>query len=145
MVDETGSSSLMRGSLAAGTSASTALAYVTDLASAVAAISSCVVVRVSVSFRIVQQPLPAPSPPERTIDEGVFIFQTSEDDKLAVFVFSGFPETLLETDGCFSGVRIDTDSAALAALISLISGGIWTDPFNVDLTDVLTGYMRRVY
>ena len=143
-MDETGTTALMRGTLAAGTDAEAALAYLNGLASAVSAISGCFVTRISVSYRNATVPLPAPDTADSCRDQGLFVFQTDNPGDLAVVSVSGISRTLLRTDGCFSGVQVDLENSSVISFIEAITGDIWTDPFVRGLTAVQTAYIREV-
>lgn len=143
-VDETGSSATMRGSFAPGTSAGAALAAVTTIAGAAAAISGCIPVRVSVSYRIAYLPISAPGGEDRTADQGVFIFQADDADNLMIVSVAGISRSKLRTEGCFAGEQINLEDSDVAALTDAISSGIWTDPFGADITAAKVAYLRQV-
>jgi hypothetical protein len=144
LIDETSSSALMRGSLAAGTSADAALAYVTALASAVAPITDCAIVRAAVSYRITIDPSSNPTPGARSADQALFVFDTDDPPVTAVVSVAGILRSKLSTVSCFGGVDIDLADSDIAAFTTEVSGGIWTDPFALDLAAVNTAYIRQV-
>lgn len=133
----------MRGSFAPGTSASAAIAAVNSIAIAASAITGCVPVRTSVSYRLAVLPVPAPVSDDSVLDQGVFIFNTTDGDNLTVFALAGISRTTLRSDGCFADEQINLDDSGVAALTDAISSGIWTDPFGADITAVKIAYLRH--
>lgn len=142
MLDSTGSSGVMRGHLESGISAAVALAGLADLASAAAAFSSCVPVRISVVFRADDTNPPAPASDSDARRAGLFVFST-DDDPLAIASVPGISETVLETEGCFAGERVDLLNSDVAAFVAAIVTGIFSDPWANDLSDVVAAYLRE--
>jgi len=144
MVDETGSSTTMRGSFAPDTEADTALAAALTLAGAVVPISDCVPVRVSVSYRRAFLPASAPGERDSALDQGLFIFETEDAEQLSILSFGGFNRELLTSEGCFSGEQVNLEDSAIAAFVDAVTSGIWCNPFGADITAVKVAYLRQV-
>lgn len=141
--DATGSNGQMRGWLAAGTAAETALAYLISLAGAVSPVIDTVPVRASVTYRYARVPRETPDGEDRCTDQGVFIL-TSAADTLSVLSFAGISRSKLKTTGCFAHEQIDLEDSDVAAFVDAITTGIWCDPFGDDITAAIVGYLRQV-
>lgn len=145
LIDETGSSGTMRGTFAPGTAQDVALAQVEGLASATSAISSCVPVRIAVTYGRIIQPADAPESGGSVSMVGTFVWQTDETDVFAVTALPGLLSSLLETSGPFAGVNIDTSQEDVAAFIEAVTEGLWSDPFAVDISLLQSAYLREEF
>jgi len=142
-IDETGSSGTMRGTIEPGTAQDVALDKLQDLSGAISAISSCIPVRLAVTYSKFFLPLTAPENEGSVSKVGTFIWETEEPEVFAVTALPGFLTSLLETDGPFSGVNIDTTQEDVSAFIEAVLDGIWSDPFAVDLSTLASAYLRE--
>lgn len=143
MRDETGSSALMRGSLQPDTPATAALDQIISLAGAASAISGCIPVRVSVSYRISIMPRSAPSGGGIARDQGVFVFSSSSDVHTIIPV-SGVKRSKLSDVGCFASEVFEPTDADIAAFSSEIVSGIWVGPFGEPIDAFDIAYLRQV-
>jgi len=140
--DETDSSTTMRGSFAQDTPASTALADLLGLVSAVHSISDCIAVRASVTYRTVYLPIGTPGIGAKSADEGVFALKTVEDDSAVVSV-PGISRSKLTTSGCLAGFLLDLSDSDISLFTAALISDIWCDPFGISLQEAISAYIRE--
>jgi len=143
VLDGTGTQGTTRGNLVAGTSADDALAAILSLAGALSNISGCVPVRIAVTYSVVISPVPPPEHVGSALNDGLFIFQTTEDDQLAIVALPGFLPSLTLDTGCFAGITINQADSDVAAFIAALSDGLFSDPFGLSLSDVQSAWLRE--
>jgi len=142
-VDGTGSTTTMRGYLPAGILPDVALAQLEGLASAAMAISGCKVVRTAVTYPFVIVPTVPPTTPVSALQEGIFPFNTDNDDIQGVISLPGFPSSKTVTTGPFAGIAIDITDSDVVNWVDELSAGGWCDPFGNDFTDTVNPYIRE--
>lgn len=105
----------------------------TALASAVGACSGCVVTGYSITYRTLflgGAPLSGASASRHL----VLVFAAGPD-AYAVVKVPGLLDAALDADG-----NVDASSPAVASLAAAIVSGIWTNPFEGDVTELLSAY-----
>lgn len=140
--DASGSAGEIRLYVRRGVNAPPALAAFSALAGAIAAISGCTIVAVRIEYSVKVSPAPgvAPGPGLR---RGVLLFDAAPAPALAGIVIPGIDPALVETVGPGAGIDLIATAPPLAALITAISMGPWSDPFGGDIGLYRLGYIEE--
>lgn len=130
----------MRGPL--GTSYDDMDAGASALASIIAPITGCVLIRQRIIYKAVAVPKPATLDSSPVKRRGVFIFRDGSGGAQALVEVPGILESTLSTDEPGAGVLIDLSNADIAAVVSSIEAGIWVTPFGEDIVSIVTAYRQ---
>lgn len=115
---------------------------VESLAAIIASITSCVLVRYRIKYRVVQvPPLPAAtgSPVMR---QGAFFFGTGDSTPIEVITIPGINDSVLETDGFCAGYCIDMTNGDIIAFKDEILAIGATNPFGDTILSLDAAYVQ---
>jgi len=140
--DETGSKGAVTMHLDEDTTVAEGDANAVALASLLASITSCTLVRQRIIYKAVAVPRSEPSAGSSIHRSGAFFFESESGDNVALVTVPGILNETLSTEGPSAGVLIDTENEAVAAFISLYTSLGLTDPFGVVCDELLAAYRQ---
>jgi hypothetical protein len=117
-------------------------ASATALASIIAPITGCTLIRQRIIFRAKQLPRDVADTGSSTYNSGVLIFTTDDDGPNELLAVPGILDSVLLTDGPTAGYGIDTANSDIQALIMLLTGSIYTNPFGDALNELTAAYRQ---
>lgn len=138
--DDTDNSTVVRGTLVASDDVDFLMGEVAGLAAAMSAITGCLVVRIGVSFPHKDN---EPGTPRTTLPMQAlarFNFQLTSDSTFFTSVSTPLNPDWLLTTGPLAGVGIDLSNSDVASFTSLITDGIWVDPFAEDIGPIYSAF-----
>lgn len=136
LLDETGSKAPFSLNFAANALIADVRAAAAALRPLIAAITSCVIVSESITYGAFDPAVAAAASGSRVENKGTFIFSTLVAT-LARYSVPGISAGTLTVEG-----RIDEDDANVAAFITAVTGGIWTDSRGADLIQLVRAYQK---
>lgn len=142
LMDETGSTAAVTVRLSPGSTYSAADSAASALGSAVLSITGCVIVRQRIRYQAVNDDPILAAVGSSILQCGVFIFECGDSNPLAIVQVPSIVDSALVTTGTGSGVLIDTTISDVADFISLIEGGLPTNPFGDDITVLSAAYRQ---
>lgn len=141
-VDETGSRGAITVKYPIGTTVAVMDAEAIALASIVAPITGCALIRQRVIYKFVATPRLSPDTGSDVKRQGVFIFDGSDEDKKALVAIPGILDSLLVVDGPGSGILIDTSLTDVETFVDECIAGIWCNPFGDDILSLIAAYRQ---
>jgi hypothetical protein len=137
--DETGSS--VTGRLTCHElAASTLLDAAATIAAASELCSGAVIDSISITYPKADHS-PRPALPGAVIDQGaVFIFETADPAQFFPLNIVGVPGTIFDNTQDPPNFYVNTSNPAVAALVGLLSDGIWCNPYGHSLTNLVAAY-----
>jgi len=145
LIDSTNNSGVTRGYFPPDTDKDTAFSQLAGFVGAVSAITGCSPVRISVTYRVKIDPTTPPVEPTEARQEGLFVLSNEDGTLFSVLAVPGIRSSKLIDDvTCFSGININQLDSEVAAFLTDITGGIYVDPFGIDLVAIEAAYMREV-
>lgn len=129
-VDETGTKGTTTVKYPVGTTYAVVDADAAVLASLIAPLTGCVLMRQRIIFKAVAIPRLEPIPGSSVIQSGVFIFSDGTADNLNLFEVPGILDSILETTGNGAGVLIDLTNSDVIALIDAYIAADLTNVFG---------------
>ena len=140
VVDDGGTSSVMRGTFKPSLSTETYIAALATLATVVQPITGCSIVRYAVTYRL-RETDPATARTVLPISPlARFIFTLTDlPDTFAELNIPLDPDWLVE-DGPLAGFAIDLTNTEVLSFTDSIRDGIWCDPFAIDLSEVFSAH-----
>jgi hypothetical protein len=140
--DETSSKAALQVKVPIGTTYSAADAAATALASVVASITGCVLVRQRIIYKAVQSPKLMAATGSSIKRQGVFIFEHNEDGNQELIGIPGILDSVLATEEPGAGVLIDLTNTDVIAFISAYIGLNWCNPFGISQETLVTAYRQ---
>lgn len=141
-VDETNSKGALQVKMPLGISVEDGDANATALASLIAPITSCTLVRQRIIYKAFSPTREAASPASSVTFTGVFIFTNATEDKYAIIAVPGILYSKLIPNDIGQRVLIDTEDDDIAAFIALIISLGMTNVFG-DVCDTLVAAYRQ--
>jgi len=139
--DQSGTSSVMRGTFKAGFSTEDYLEAVALLVEKVAPLSGCTIVRYAVVYRL-RETDPATARSTLSITPlARFLFTLTDTPDTFAEVSTPLDPSWVLTDGPLAGFGLDLANSEVLDFTDSITGGIWCDPFAIDLAAVDTAYV----
>lgn len=140
--DETGTKGATTVKYPTGTTYAIMDADATALASLIAPLTGCVLIRQRIIFKAVAIPRLEPILGSSVKQSGVFIWNDGTDDNLNLFEVPGILDSILETTGNGAGVLIDLTNSGVVALINEYIASDLTNIFGV-VCDTLAAAYRQ--
>jgi len=141
-VDETGTKGATTVKYPLGTTVAFMEAQATALASLIAPITGCVLIRQRIIYKAVQTPRDAPDTGSAVKSQGVFFFSTGDDTPLELLSVPGIEAEVISNAEPGAGVAIDTDNAAIIAFVDAVTANGFTNPFGEAITALVTAYRQ---
>lgn len=141
-VDETGTKGAVTVKYPIDTTVAVLDAQAISLASFIAPLTGCVLVRQRFIYKAVASPRLSPITGSDVKRQGVFIFEGIDEDKKALVAVPGILDSLLVTDGPGSGTLIDTSLTDVETVVDECIAGIWCNPFGDDIVTLIAAYRQ---
>lgn len=141
-VDETGTKGTTSVKYPLGTTVAVIDASATALASLIAPITGCSLIRQRIIFKAVQIPLDVPDTGSLVHSAGVFFFSNGEDNPMTIVSIPGILESLFVTSGPTAGYEIDDANSDVDSFLTLVEDGIYTNPFADDVIQLEAAYRQ---
>lgn len=132
-VDETGTKGTTTVKYPLGTTVAVIDASATALASLIAPLTGCALIRQRIIFKAVQEPRDVPDTGSLIHNAGVFFFSNGELQPMTIVSVPGILESVLKTTGVTAGYEIDDTNGDVSAFLVLVEDGIYTNPFGDDV------------
>lgn len=142
LVDDSESLATQRYHVHRGTQPATAHNAATNLRGRIGAMSGCAFLQQSYVLPAVEVATPNTIPGVVTQQYAVFVFSTTEIGQYAIIAIPGVRFELLMTTGPGAGVLLDTEHAAVAALVAELTNGSWCNQFGYILTELEAAYRQ---
>lgn len=136
--DETDSLSTLRLYVRSSTSPAAALEAAAGLATLLRGLSGCVCDEISLTYREIITPSSNPSRLHNPY--GVFIFDTAAPEAYFIAAIPGLKPALLKPTP--DEMHIDVQHADVAAFISMLTGGLFINPFTDDIASINEAYIQ---
>jgi len=143
-LDETGRKGATTVKYPLGTTVAFLDAQATALASLIAPITGCVLIRQRIIYKAVATPRDVPDVGSTVKSQGVFIFSTSEDGStpLEVIGVPGIEEEVISNAEPGNGVSIDVTNSDVIAFLDTVLTGVYSNPFGNDITSLAAAYRQ---
>jgi hypothetical protein len=141
-VDFTGSKGTVTMRAPLGTTYAEMDASAITLASIIAPVTGCTLIRQRIIFKSVVVPKPATDDSSPIVRSGAFFFASSDDDNQALAIVPGLLEDLYVTTEPGAGVLIDIENADVVAFIATALDVPITDPFGVAMDHIVAAYRQ---
>lgn len=141
-VDETGTKAATTVKYPLGTTVAFMDAQAEALASLIAPITGCVLIRQRIIYKAVETPKPVPDTGSTITRQGVFIFITSDDTPDGLVAVPGILDEVISDVEPFAGVSIDITNSDVIAFLDLVLAGSFTNPFGDVLTSLAAAYRQ---
>jgi len=141
-VDETGTKGAVTVKYAAGTPYASIDAEASALASIIAPITGCSLIRQRIIYKAVQVPKTVPSIGSDVVRQGMFFFEDGTGESQVLFGIPGFLESKVVTTEPGAGVLIDTSDSDVIALITQFEASGMVNPFNVECYELIAAYLQ---
>lgn len=117
-------------------------AQASALASFIAPLTSCTLIRQRIIIKDVTEPRATPDVGSSIKRCGVFIFSDTFDENVVLVQVPGILDDVLATDGPGAGVLIDTDDSRVIDFVVAYIASIMVNPFNVKCSVLNTAYRQ---
>jgi len=125
-----------------GTTVAVMDASATALASLIAPITGCVLIRQRIIYKAVVTPRDVPDVGSTVKSQGVFYFSTGDETPVELLAVPGILEEMISNAEPGAGVSIDiTDSAIIDFIDACLAGGV-TNPFGDAIAALVTAYRQ---
>ena len=142
MRDASGSRSAVRLHMRPGTSVTAARAACASLRSLLSGISLCVPVDQAITYEVLAEPYPTSAPGSESADMvGLMVFACTVG--YAGVGVPGIRAALVESTGDGAGLDLRITDSALAAFITVITGGLWVGPHASDIVALEVAYREE--
>jgi hypothetical protein len=112
------------------------------LASILASVTGCVLIKQNIKYRNVSVPKPEPANSTPLTRSGVFFFSTDATHPDGIVTVPAIKDSVISDVEPFAGVDIDLDNADIAALVDAIIGLDASNPFGDLFSALLTAYIQ---
>lgn len=141
-LDETGTKGTTSVRYPLGTTVAVMDAQASALASLIAPITGCVLIRQRIIYKAVETPRSVPDTGSTIVRSGVFVFASEDEASLAIVQVPGILDEMMETTGVGAGFIINLSNPLVISLVdTIIESGV-TNPFGVVMTHVLAAYRQ---
>lgn len=141
-LDETGSRGTTSVTFPLDTTYAVLDAQATALASFIAPLTGCTLIRQRIIIKDVTEPKPTPDVGSSITRCGVFIFSDASDENVVLVQVPGILNDVLVDDGPGAGVLIDTDDSRVTDFVVAYIASIMVNPFNVECSDLDAAYRQ---
>jgi len=141
-VDETGTRGALTVKYAVDTPYATIDASASALASLIAPITGCSLIRQRIIYKAVQNPKQTPTIGSVIVRQGVFIFEDGSGENQNLFTVPGLLDSKLVTTEPGAGVLIDTADSDVIAVISQYVASEFVNPFGVECFELVAAYLQ---
>lgn len=141
-VDETGSRAAVTMKYPLGTTLDIMEADGALLASLIAPLTGCALIRQRAIFKTVASPRDVPDVGSLITRRGVFYFASDDETSLAIVEVPGLLDEMLESSGTGEGVVIDQSNGYISTLIATIIETPITDPFGNLMSHIIAAYLQ---
>jgi hypothetical protein len=141
-VDATGTKGATTVKYPLGTTVAVMDAQASALASLIAPITGCVLIRQRIIYKAVADPRDVPDTGSTVKSQGVFFFSTGDDTPYEVVGVPGIDEEVISDVEPFSGVSIDVTNSDVIAVLDVVLAGIYSNPFGDDIASLVTAYRQ---
>lgn len=141
-VDDTGTKGTTTVKYPIGTTVAVIDAQATALASLIAPITGCVLIRQRIIYKAVVTPRPVPDVGSTIKRQGVFLFSVDPPSPYGLIAVPGILEEVLSDVEPFAGYAIDRDNAAIINFVDTVIAGDLTNPFGDALTSLAAAYRQ---
>lgn len=142
LMDETGSTAAVSVHLPLGTTVSAADAAATALASVVASITGCVLIKQRIVYKLVAEIPGAAAIGSSITRAGVFYFDTTSETIDAVITVPGITDDVLVTTEPGLGVLIDLENADIVSFVDILIASGVTNMLGDAVTAIVTAYRQ---
>jgi len=141
-VDETGTKGATTVKYPLGTTVAVIDASATALASLIAPITGCVLIRQRILFKAVTNPRDVPDTGSTVKSQGVFIFATSDETPLELIGIPGIEAEVISDVEPGAGVAIDVTNSDIVAFLDACLAGVYSNPFGDAITSLVAAYRQ---
>lgn len=141
-VDETGTKGAITVKYPIGTTVAVLDAQAISLASFIAPITGCVLVRQRIIYKAVAIPKPSPIVGSDVKRQGMFFFEDATEESIVLVAVPGFLDSKLQSSGDGSGILIDTDDSDVIAFLDAFIASGMTNPFAVECYNLIAAYRQ---
>lgn len=141
-VDETGTKGAITVKYPLGTTVAVIDAQGSLLASLIAPMTGCALIRQRIIYKAVAEPRDEPDAGSLITRRGVFYFASDDDANVTLVEVPGIIDDVLLTEGNGAGVLIDLSNSDIVSLIATIIGTPITDPFGNVMGHILAAYRQ---
>jgi len=141
-IDATGSKGTVTLNAQAGSTYDQMDADATALASIIAPVSSCSLIRQRIIYKFVATPRPAADDSSSVKRSGSFFFETLDGTRQTLVSVPGILDSVLTTEGDGAGILIDLENEDIQSLIALILDLPATSPFGHVMQQLVTAYRQ---
>lgn len=112
------------------------------LASIIAPVTGCSLIRQRILFKSVAVPRPSADDSSPIVKAGAFFFTSDDEMSQALVTVPGISEDVIVTAGPGAGVLIDLDNSDVVELVTQALDLPLTDPFGVEMDHIVTAYRQ---
>lgn len=141
-LDETGSKGATTVKYPVGTTYAVMDAQASALASLIAPITGCVLIRQRIIYKAVATPRDVPDTGSLIHNAGMFIFSTVGGEPYEMIAVPGILEEVLRDDEPFAGVGVDVGNSDVVAFVASVLAASCTNPFGDVIDALVTAYRQ---
>lgn len=141
-VDETGTKGAVAVKYPLGTTVAFMDAQASALASLIAPITGCSLIRQRIIYKAVVEPREVPDTGSIVHNVGAFLFFTGVDTPMEIVTVPGILDSVLKTSGPTAGYEIDESNSDIEAFLDLVEMGFYTNPFGDDVIQLQAAYRQ---
>ena len=141
-VDETGTKGAITVKYPLGTTVAFMDAQATALASLIAPITRCALIRQRIIYKAVETPRSSPDVGSDIKTSGVFIFESEDGESQTLVEVPGILASKIVTSGVGEGVLIDTGDSDIIAFIDEFVAQEMTNTFAVVCAELVAAYRQ---
>lgn len=141
-VDEVGTKGATTVKYPLGTTVAFMEAQATALASLIAPITGCVLVRQRIIYRAVTNPRAVPDVGSTVKAQGVFIFSTGDDTPMELIGVPGIEQEVISNVEPGSGVAIDVTNSDVIAFVDSVLAGGFSNPLGNAVVALVAAYRQ---
>jgi len=141
-IDETGTKGTTTVKYPVGTTYAVIDAEASVLASLIAPITGCVLVRQRIIYKAVEIPRLSPDTGSDVKQAAVFFFATEANAIDGLLAVPGILEGVMRIDEPFAGYVVDGSNSAIVSLVAVILAAGLTNPFGDVFTSLVTAYRQ---
>ena len=112
------------------------------LASLIAPITGCALIRQRIIYKAMAIPKPDADTGSYIFRSGMFIFSNGDGNPLTLASVPGILESLLVTSGWDAGYKVDDTNGDVEAFLTLVEDGIYTNQFADDIVQLEVAYLQ---
>lgn len=117
-------------------------AQATALASFIAPLTSCTLIRQRIIIKDVTEPRAIPDVGSSITRCGIFTFEDDTGENVCLVQVAGILDDVLVETGVGAGILIDTDDSRVVDFVIAYIASIWVNPFNVECSNITAAYRQ---